>query len=89
MHPVFWRVNHRKKGDNMSKYISEEDLNEIFQQTKTIKKILKIKKNGCSNHGCPFNPNPGGMKTNSICKCREKLKGLFGELGVEYANLPR
>lgn len=43
--------------------------------------MYEITIRGCSNHGCLFNKNKGGMHTNSICRCSRDLeimeKGLL------------
>ncbi len=60
-----------------------------MDQEKIFKSVTRLKKifiDGCSNHGCKFNPVTGGMKTNGICKCRhymhEELETIKRELNI-------
>ena len=42
--------------------------------------IFTIITYGCTNHGCVFNLDRGGMHTNGICKCVKTIKELVKKI---------
>jgi len=48
--------------------------------TDFIVSMYVIATNGCSNHGCLYNPIKGGMRTNSICRCSKEIEYLNNQL---------